>query len=192
MIKFKGSKKVAYYFEGEQNNEQKITKKVPPGQWDIFCCMPFSLGSIYSIELKTIGKTHKGPILKKGLANLSKDNNFNTIGIYNENKNVKSKQNNNKNDSLYNNIFNEEGEALDDKGFIKQYIHPASSVYYIGLENSSNQPINMNLTLTGLYEKNAPNLSKINFIINPMTRRIFTLNFIEGFKGDFSFMFDKI
>ena len=49
----------------------------------------------------------------------------------------------------------------------------------------------MSLTLNGLYEKNAPSLSKINFTSNPMTRRIFTLNFIEGFKGDYSFMFDK-
>ena len=73
MIKFKGSKKVAYYFEGENNNESQISKTVPPGQWDLFCCMPYSLGSLYSIELKTVGKAHKGPILKKGLANLSTD-----------------------------------------------------------------------------------------------------------------------
>lgn len=49
----------------------------------------------------------------------------------------------------------------------------------------------MSLTLVGLYEKNEPNLNKIVFTANPMTRRIFTLNFIEGFKGETSFMFDK-
>ncbi len=48
----------------------------------------------------------------------------------------------------------------------------------------------MTLTLTGLYEKSNPNLSKIDFTANPMTRRVFTLNFIEGFQGDSSFMFD--
>ena len=191
MIKFKGNKNVAYYFEGNNNNESKISKTVSPGQWDIFCCMPFSLGSLYSIELKSIGKTYKGPILKSGLANLSSENNSDKIDNNIENKKTKSEKNKNKEDSLYNEIFNEKGEALDDQGFIKQYIHSVSSVYYVGFENSSNQPINMSLTLNGLYEKNAPSLSKINFTSNPMTRRIFTLNFIEGFKGDYSFMFDK-
>ena len=196
MIKYKGDKKVAYYFEGQNNNESTISKTVSPGQWDIFCCMPFSLGSLYSIELKTVGKEYKGPILKKGLANLSTENNSNKIeknkDINNEKKKIKSKKIINKDDFLYNDIFNEEGEALDDNGYIKQYIHPISSIYYIGFENSSNQTINMSLTLTGLYEKNAPNLNKIIFTANPMTRRVFTLKFIEGFKGDFSFMFDKI
>ena len=200
MIKYKGDKKVAYYFEGTNNNESALSKTVPPGQWDIFCCMPFSAGSLYSIELKTVGKPYKGPILKKGLANLSteknsdkKENNKDhNQDNNNENKTIKNKDNINKDDSLYNDIFNEEGEVLDDNGYIKQYIHSVSSIYYVGFENSSSQSINMSLTLTGLYEKNAPNLSTIIFTANPMTRRIFTLKFIEGFKGDFSFMFDKV
>ena len=189
MIKFKGNKKVAYYFEGEKNNESQISKTISPGQWDIFCCMPYSLGSLYSIELKSVGKTHKGPILKKGLANLSTENNLNNNENNIDNK-LKSKINN-KDNSLFNDIFNEEGEALDEKGYIKQYIHPVFSTYYVGFENTSHKAISMSLTLTGLYEKSNPNSEKINFIANPMTRRVFTLNFIEDFQGDISFMFDK-
>ena len=196
MIKFKGDKKVAYYFEGENENESQISKNVPPGQWDIFCCMPFSLGSLYSIELKTIGKAHKGSVLKKGLANLSTMSlsNKKEEENINDNKNdtqLKSKNINNKDDSLLNDIFNEEGEQLDENGYIKQYVHPVSSTYYVGFENTSQKEVNMSLTLVGLYEKNEPNLNKIVFTANPMTRRVFTLNFIEGFKGETSFMFDK-
>lgn len=196
MIKFKGDKKVAYYFEGENENESQISKNVPPGQWDIFCCMPFSLGSLYSIELKTIGKAHKGSVLKKGLANLSTMSLSNKKEEENINDNkkdtqLKSKNINNKDDSLLNDIFNEEGEQLDENGYIKQYVHPVSSTYYVGFENTSQKEVNMSLTLVGLYEKNEPNLNKIVFTANPMTRRIFTLNFIEGFKGETSFMFDK-
>ena len=143
--------------------------------------MPFSLGSLYSIELKTVGKTYKGPILKKGLANLStENNNYEKIKI---NKNKEE-------DSIYNDIFNEEGEALDEKGYIKQYIHPVDTLYYVGFENTSDKTINMTLKLTGLYEKSTPKLNKINFTANPMTRRVFILNFIEDFKGDTSFIFD--
>ena len=182
MIKFKGSKKVVYYFEGENNDESQISKIIAPGQWDIFCCMPFSLGSLYSIELKSVGKTHKGPILKKGLANLSTDNN----SEYNKLRANKNKLDN----SIYNEIFKEEGEALDDKGYIKQYIHSVDSIYYVGFENTSNKTIDMTLNLTGLYEKSSPKLNKINFTANPMTRRVFILNFIEDYKGDISFMFD--
>ena len=125
---------------------------------------------------------HKGPILKKGLANLSTDNNF---------EGNKLKANRNKSDnSIYNEIFNEEGEALDDKGYIKQYIHSVDSIYYVGFENTSNKTIDMTLNLTGLYEKNSPKLNKINFTANPMTRRVFIINFIEDYKGDNSFIFD--
>ena len=184
MIKFKGSKNVVYYFEGDNNNESQICKTISPGQWDIICCMPYSLGSLYSIELKTVGKEYKGPILKRGLANLS------TQLKNNINNNIKP-QTVNKGNSLFNDIFNEEGEALDDKGFIKQYIHPVSSTYYVGLENTSNKIIKMNLTLTGLYERSNPNLKEIKFSSNPMTRRVFTLQLIEGFKGDISFIFDQ-
>ena len=201
MIKFKGDKKVAYYFEGEKNNDSQISKKVSPGQWDIFCVMPFSLGSLYSIELKSVGKEYKGPTLKKGLANLSnevndnikvsnnEDNNIDVNNNDNDNDKLKAK-NANKDNSFFNEIFNEEGEALDEKGYIKQYIYLKDSIYYVGFENTSQKPINMTLTLTGLYEKSNPNLSKIDFTANPMTRRVFTLNFIEGFQGDSSFMFD--
>ena len=194
MIKFKGSKKVAYYFEGENNNESQISKTISPGQWDLFCCMPYSLGSLYSIELKTVGKTHKGPILKKGLANLSTDKKNSNINNNNEKNKLKAQNKNkdkDKDNILYNDIFNEEGETLDEKGYIKQYIHPVDSTYYVGLENTSNKVVNMCLSLTGLYEKSNPNLTEINFTSNPMTRRVFTLNFIEGFKDDVSFMFDK-
>ena len=190
MIKFKGDKKVAYYFEGEKNKESKISKIVSPGQWDIFCCMPYTLGALYSIEIKTIGKSHKGPLLKKGLAKLSSDISSDNVIISEENQKLKS-QISKDNDILVKEIFNEEGEALDDKGFIKQYIHPVSSIYYVGLENNSNEVINLNLTLDGVYEKNLPNQKVINFSANPMTRRIFTLKLIEGFQGDVSFKFDK-
>ena len=59
------------------------------------------------------------------------------------------------------------------------------------MENTSNKVINLKLTLNGLYEKNMPNLRVINFSANPMIRRVFTLKFIEGFKGEASFTFDK-
>ena len=189
IIKFKGDKKVAYYFEGENNKESKISKIVPLGQWDMFCCMPYSLGSLYSIELKSIGNLHKGPILKKGLANLS--TNKKPDNIENNKIDQKLKSQVNKDNTFINDIFNEEGEALDEKGFIKQYIHPVSSLYYVGLENTSNKVIKMKLTLNGLYEKSMPKLKEINFTANPMTRRVFTLIFIEGFKGETSFLFDK-
>ena len=119
-----------------------------------------------------MGSKHSGPPLKTGLANLSK--------------------NNDKDDSLINAIFKEKGEPLDEKGLIKQYIYPVSSMYYIGFENNSNKAIKMNLTLNGLYEKNYPNLDKINFTAGPRTRKIFALNLIEGFKGNGSFMFEEI
>ena len=190
MINFKGEKKVDYYFEGNISNESKLTKTISPGQWDIFCSMPHSPGSLYSIELKSVGKASNGPAAKKGLATLSTDIN-NNIEKNDDNKLRAKKNINNDNNSIYNEIFKEEGEALDDKGYVKQYVHPVNSTYYVGFENSSHKAIEMNLTLTGLYEKSNPSLEKIIFTANPMTRRVFSLNFKEGHQGDISFMFDK-
>ena len=88
-------------------------------------------------------------------------------------------------------VFSEQAEALDDRGYLNQYVHQTSNGYYIGFENGSNRALQMKLILEGLYEVNNPNLQVIPFTSNPRSRKIFYLKVRPGNKGDISFMFDQ-
>jgi hypothetical protein len=194
-LSYKGNKSVNFYFEGKNNNSTQITKIIAPGQWDIFCHIPYSNGTLYSFQLSTSGRSHNGPQAQKGLASLScMDSPI--INISNkpntENENEEEKSNNgNGNEIDFNEIFSEEAEALDDRGLVNQYVHPLNGGYYIGFENDSKNTFKMKLILNGLYEVNHPNEKEILFTSSPRTRRIFNVKVTKGFKGDISFMFDQ-
>ena len=66
------------------------------GQWDIFCHMPFSNGTLYSFQLSTSGRNHNGPPAQKGLASLSGGN----IPSYNDNNILNTESDNNKKVSI--------------------------------------------------------------------------------------------
>ena len=88
-------------------------------------------------------------------------------------------------------VFSEQPEALDDRGYLNQYVHQISSGYYIRFENGSNRALQMKLILERLYEVNNPNLQVVPFTSNPRTRKKFFLKVKPGDKGDISFMFDQ-
>ena len=88
-------------------------------------------------------------------------------------------------------VFSEKAEALDDRGYLNQYVHQTSDGYYIGFENGSSRALQMKLILEGLYEVNNPNLEEVPFVSNPRSRKLFYLKVRPGNKGDISFMFDQ-
>ena len=198
-----------FYFEGNNNKSSSLSKKIQPGQWDIFVLIPYSFSTIVGYSLKSSGGQHRGGQAKKGLASLScggVSSNINTKN-YDDNKNnnnasnnINSNSNNNSNNNDTNTVnmeeiarkvFSEQPEALDDRGYLNQYVHQASNGYYIGFENGSNRALQMKLILEGLYEVNNPNLQVVPFTSNPRSRKIFYLKVRQGNKGDISFMFDQ-
>ena len=194
-LSYRGNKSVEFYFEGKNNQLNQISKMISPGQWDIFCHMPFSNGTLYSYQLSTSGRAHNGPPAQKGLASLSGGNmhSSNLNNQNNEEQNDINEQsfNNNENEIDYNDIFSEEPEPLDEKGLVNQYVHSTSSGYYIGFENGTKNSYNMKLILTGLYEVNHPDENEILFTSSPKTRRIFHVKVNKNHNGDISFMFDQ-
>ncbi len=86
-------------------------------------------------------------------------------------------------------VFSE--KALDERGYLNQYVHQTSVGYYIRFENGSSRALQMKLILEGLYKVNNPNLEKFPFISNLRSRKLFYLKFMPGNKGDISFMFDQ-
>ena len=196
-LSYRGNKNVEFYFEGKKNKSNEISKLICPGQWDIFCHMPFSNGTLYSFQLSTSGRSHNGPPAQKGLASLSGGNmpNYKSIEEDNNNNNEEEEEesinNYNEKEIDYNDIFSEEAESLDERGLVNQYVHPVSGGYYLGFENGSKTTFNMKLVLNGLYEINHPDENEVSFTSSPRTRRIFHVKVIKGHNGDISFMFEQ-
>jgi len=201
-----------FYFEGKNNKATSLSKKIQPGQWDLFVHLPYTFSTIVGYSLKSSGGSHRGAPAKKGLANLScggsSNVNINNDDYYNNsNKNSSANNtnynNNNNNNNNSNNsaelsreeaikkVFSEEPEALDDRGYLNQYVHQTSNGYYIGFENGSNRALQMKLILEGLYDVNEPNSPEVYFTSNPRSRRLFYLKAKPGYRGDISFMFDQ-
>ena len=112
---------------------------------------------------------------------------------------IRINTNNNNNDSsselsreeAIKKVFSEEPEALDDRGYLNQYVHQTKNGYYIGFENGSSRALNMKLILEGLFDVNEPNSPAVYFTSNPRSRRLFYLKAKPGYRGDISFMFDQ-
>ena len=203
-------KNFEFYFEGKNNKSSSLSKKIQPGQFDLFVLIPYTFSTIVGYSLKSSGSQHRGAAAKKGLANLSCGGSPSVSGNINTNYDNKNNNNNTAKDNANNNnnnrnndsntvnmedivrkVFSEQAEALDDRGYLNQYVHQTSNGYYIGFENGSNRALQMKLILEGLYEVNNPNLQVIPFTSNPRSRKIFYLKVRPGNKGDISFMFDQ-
>ena len=172
LILIKGNKNISYYFEGERNNDLLISKTILPGQWDIFCLMPYKLGTPYSIQLKTLSKENKNFIFHKNPY-------FSFLGQ----KIIKG------NDKFYESIFKEEWQALDDECLIRQYIYINNKNYYIGFENISNKNSIISINLEFKNEENNSKSYIIDFEINSKTRKVFSLIYNDDFIGEISFDF---
>ena len=174
LIFIKGNKNISHYFEEEKNNDLLISKTILPGNWDIFCLMPYNLGTSYSIQLKTISKEYKNPLFYK---------NFNFSFF--EQKILKNNNNNN----FYENIFKEEWQALDDESLIRQYIYITNKDYYMGFENISNKKAIISVKFESKNKMNNTYSNIIDFDIDSKTRKVFSLIFNNDFIGEISFDF---
>ncbi len=205
-LNFKSSRCADYYFEGSKNKASSISKTIAPGQYDLFAHMPYSLSSIYSYGLKSSAQSHRGNAAKKGLANPAGVTNPSSSGVTsggagpqdpkNQTQNVQvapssSSSQQQSTSDITKAVFSERPEPLDDRGYLKQYIHQTNDGYYIGFENGSQRALKMKLILEGLYDVNNPNLKEVPFTSNSMTRKVFLLKPKPNSNGNISFMFDN-
>ena len=87
-------------------------------------------------------------------------------------------------------VFNETGQSIDDKGYIKEYVHEIGGGYLIGIENKGTCKEYLKIVMEGLYEVNNPNESEVTFTLMGKSRKVFNLKLKENYKGDISYMFD--
>ena len=87
-------------------------------------------------------------------------------------------------------VFNEEGQSIDDKGYIKEYVHEIGGGYLIGIANTGTCKEHLKIVMEGLYEMNSPTASEVAFVLPSKSRKVFNLKLKENYKGDISYMFD--
>ena len=94
-------------------------------------------------------------------------------------------------DPIYNHpVFDEEGEAIDEKGELKQYFLEKDESYYIGIDNSSNSKYKLKLELEGLKIKDGPYKGQKApvFELNINERKVFEV--LSTNEDEISFRFD--
>ena len=155
-------RKACWYLEQKENmNKNSITKIIPSGEYDIIMSMDYD---------------------KKG------DNEFETsIESNSSNKIRKVETNILKNISQK--LFDSEGEAIDRKGTLKQFVISSNDYYYVGLENSSNVKYKLKLNLEGVHQINNKGNKSISFISNPQSKSTFVLKSDNDDTEDKSFRF---
>ena len=174
-----------FYLEDGKEKSNPLEKTVVSGDFDVICHMPYDLNARYSYQLQCSAKQGSGARPVNNVGNVPKGSpSSNPVPESTNNSSPQSQ------DEIAKSVFSERPENLDNRGLLKQYVHQVPGGYYIGLENGSNQNLNLKLCLTGLYESNNPNLSEVPFTIQAMTRRMFLVKPKPGYKGGISFVFD--
>ena len=171
LIETNEDKNASFYLEDIINDNLSISKIILPGQWGSICCMPHKLGSQYSIQTKTEYKKLNNSFKELTISILEEKNKTDNIKLYQE-------------------IFKEDFESLDNEHFIRQYLHITKENYYIGIENISNKNAKINFKLKYIMNNNKEKINEFNFDIDSKSKKVFSLNYINNFIGEISFSFE--
>ena len=174
----KGEKSFCIYCDNNASeNETKVIKQLPPKSMTCVIILKYSNSSIFSCSSTIQASTEK-----EAKAEESKNNNMNYNNI-----------NNNTNNSNVHPVFNMEGEAIDDDGYLVQYLlESGNNSYTIGLENKSGYGFKLCINLEGLdiIDANYQGNSKPVFNINPYEKKVFNVRVKNNYYGNVSFQFE--
>ena len=174
----KGEKSFCIYCDNNASeNETKVIKQLHPMSMTCVIILKYSNSSIFSCSSTIQASTEK-----EAKAEESKNNNMNYNNI-----------NNNTNNSNVHPVFNMEGEAIDDDGYLVQYLlESGNNSYTIGLENRSGYGFKLCINLEGLdiIDANYQGNSKPVFNINPYEKKVFNVRVKNNYYGNVSFQFE--
>ena len=174
----KGEKSFCIYCDNNASeNETKVIKQLHPKSMTCVIILKYSNSSIFSCSSTIQASTEK-----EAKAEESKNNNMNYNNI-----------NNNTNNSNVHPVFNMEGEAIDDDGYLVQYLlESGNNSYTIGLENKSGYGFKLCINLEGLdiIDANYQGNSKPVFNINPYDKKVFNVRVKNNYYGNVSFQFE--
>ena len=184
--KAKGSKSFCIYCDSDVNEDAlKVIKELPPKTAIAVMIMKYSNSSLFSISYG-ISSSSAAAVA----SNKNKTNTNANIGSNNYQPSPSSYEDDNvRNDP----VFNEEGEAIDEDGYIYQYFKQERNGFTIGIENKGRTKEKFKLILEGLDFTDSVNRGKSisqPFYLSPKERKKWFVSYKERYKGDLSFQFD--
>ncbi len=177
----RGTKSYCIYCDSDANeNAASVTKEIPANGATAVSILKYTTSSMisasYSISASSggSGKNNKGNISPSPSTGTSGGNSKNNSAIDN------------------NPVFREEGEAIDDQGYLIQYYLGVSGGFTIGLENRGNATERMKIILEGLEFSDTlyKGRSSPTFTISPGEKKVFNTTYKPRFYGDMTFQFD--
>ena len=157
--------------------------------------MKYSNSSIFSCSSSIAGSSEQeAKQLEAAAKNKSKKNT--STNKTNTNTNKGTTNNNVPSNSVDSNpVFREEGEEIDDNGYLIQYLLQGNNnSYVIGLENIGNYNYNLCIILEGLeiLDSAYKGQSKPSFVIKAKEKKVFNVKIKNNYYGNVSFQFEYL
>ena len=179
-VKARGTKSFCIYCDSDATEDAlKVTKDLPPKTSRAILIMKYTNSSLFSISYGVTAST--GTSAKK---------NTNTNTNTNTNKN---KQTIDDDDIRNDPVFKEDGEAIDEDGYIYQYFKQEKNGFTIGIENKGRTKEKFKLILEGLDFTDSTNRGRstsLPFELSPNQRKKWYVSLKTRYSGDLSFQFD--
>ena len=185
--KARGTKSYCIYCDSDANEDAlKVIKQLPPKTSRAVMIMKYTNSSLFSISYG-IGSSSAS---EAAAANKNKTNtNTNTGDNSNQQKPSSYEEDSVRNDP----VFREDGEPIDEDGFIYQYFKQEKNGFTIGIENRGKSREKFKLILEGLDFTDSVNRGRTTsqpFYLSPGERKKWSTIYKERYKGDLSFQFD--
>ena len=190
----KGDKSFCIYCDDyATEDETTVIKPLPPKSMTCVIVLKYSNSTIFSCSSAIAGSSaNEASSLEASAKNKAKTKtNTNTNTNNNANKGTTNVVPSNSVDN--NPVFLEEGEEIDEDGYLLQYLLAGSNnSYVIGLENTSNYRIKLSLILEGLdiLDSAYKGQAKPIFTIIAKEKKVFNVKVKSNYYGNVSFQFE--
>ena len=183
----KGEKSFCIYCDNHASESDTVVEKqLPARSMTCVIILKYSNSSIFSCS-STIQASSESEA--KAEANKYPSNNINN------NVNNNANYNNNASQGYNHPVFNAQGEAIDDDGYLVQYlIEGGNDTYVVGLENRSNYSFKLAINLEGLdiVVSEYIGQSKPIFVIKAQEKKVFNIKVKDNYYGNISFQFEYV
>ena len=192
----KGEKSFCIYCDDyATEDDTEVTKPLPPKSMTCVIIMKYSNSSIFGCSSSIAGSSEQEARELEAAAKNKAKTNANKTNT-NTNTNKGTTNNNVPSSSVNNNpVFREEGEEIDDDGYLVQYLLQGNkNSYVIGLENNGNYNYKLCIILEGLdiLDNAYKGQTKPSFVIKARERKVFNVRIKNNYYGNVSFQFEYL
>ena len=189
--KARGTKSFCIYCDSDANEDAlKVVKQLPPKTARAVMIMKYTNSSLFSISYGVSSSSAS----EAAAANKNKKNTNTGSNNYQPSPSPSPSPSSYDDDNTrYDPVFYEDGEPIDEDGYIYQYFKQEKTGFTIGIENKGKTREKFILILEGLEFTDTYNRGRSTsqpFYLSPKERKKWFVSFKQRYKGDLSFQFD--